>query len=96
MTDADDMSHLAAPQLELFARLSVQVAPPIELGDTLAGQRHLTQVTNVAAETLYVGYQTSPTRWATERLIGLVHHVRVGQSSLPERRPYPCLSHASA
>ncbi len=41
MTDADDMSHLAAPQLELFARLSVQVAPPIEVGDTLAGQRRV-------------------------------------------------------
>jgi hypothetical protein len=24
------------------------------------------QVTDVAAETLYVGYQTGPTRWATE------------------------------
>jgi hypothetical protein len=37
------------------------------------------QVTNVAAETLYVGYQTGPTRWATESLVGLVHHIRVGQ-----------------
>ena len=46
------------------------------------------QVTNVAAEAFDVRYQTGPTRWATERLVGLVHHVRVGQF-LDQLQPTP-------
>ena len=33
--------ELAAPKLELFARLSVQVAAPIEIGATAGGRRRL-------------------------------------------------------
>ncbi len=35
------MTELTAPALELWARLTVQVAPPIDIGDTPGGRRRI-------------------------------------------------------